>query len=329
MILLTGATGYIGSHIWLELLKNGQPAIGLDNFSNSSIEVLNRIEAISNQCPSFVQGDIRDFKCLNDLFSKYKFTHVIHLAALKSVQESAANKIEYFDVNVGGFKNLLRVMRLYDCTKIIFSSSAAVYSDKAISPISEMAETAPSNYYGETKLEGERLLADEFRRVPAISSISLRCFNVAGNHSSGMLTNCVNSKSRSLFAEIERFALGETQSLPIYGIDWGTHDGTCIRDYLHVSDLVKGITSSIELFNGGKICVSINLGLGMGKSVYEVIATYEHVSGRFIPRESSARRIGDVAVSFCNTQLATQLIDWRPTRSIPDICLDSFRSCSS
>lgn len=328
MILLTGATGYIGSHLWVELLKGFVPVLGLDNLSNSSVKTLDAIGAISGKTPTFIKGDIRDAELLEELFSRNRITSVVHLAGLKDVRESEERRSEYFDVNVQGLKNLLQVMRAHGCLKIIFSSSAAVYGEDAISPILEEASAVPANYYGETKLEGERLLAQEFNKYPAISSMSLRYFNVTGKHSSGLLQDYEPSNAHSLFAEIESVLLGRASALSIFGDDWGTPDGTCIRDYVHVSDLAKGHIDALKFLSGVDKCTALNLGLGIGQSVYDVIAAYEHIAGTSIPKFVTARRVGDVGVSFSDTHLAAQLIDWSPRKTLADMCRDSYQACS-
>ena len=328
MILLTGATGYIGSNLWIELLKGPLPVLGLDNFSNSDPRTLEIIQKISGSPVTFIEGDIRDSNLLEELFLNNPITHIVHLAALKDVQESISKKEEYFDVNVRGFHNLLTVMRSHGCLKIIFSSSAAVYGDSAISPIAETAITSPSNYYGWTKLRGEQLLADEFNKLPSISSISLRYFNVAGQNESGLLYECAPRNSRSLFSKIEEVLRGNANKLPIFGDDWNTPDGTCIRDYLHVTDLANGHSAALNLLGGEQKCLVLNLGLGAGQSVYDVISTYEHSSGKAIPRYLDKRRLGDVGTSFADTHLASRLMGWSPAKTLSDICKDSYKSFS-
>jgi len=328
MILLTGATGYIGSHTWVELLEGPFQVIGVDDLSNSSRDRLGEISSISGESPIFIEGDIRDKGFLANIFSKYPITHVIHLAGLKDVGESMVKRKQYLDVNVGGLSNLLEVMREHSCFKIIFSSSAAVYGESAISPISEKSIPAPSNYYGETKLEGEKLLAAESNKIPAINSVSLRYFNVAGSHPSGLLSDDVLATSNSLFSEVIKVLIGENNSLSIYGDDWATRDGTCIRDYLHVSDLAKGHLDALKLLDGvAGGSLTLNLGSGVGQTVYEVVSAYESVAGRQIPRKVVGRRLGDVGVSFADTRLSTQVMGWSPQKTLSDMCRDSYRSC--
>lgn len=329
MILLTGATGYIGSHIWIELLACSFQVVGVDNLSNSSLDRLGEISSISGKSPIFIEGDIRDKLLLTSIFSKYPITHVIHLAGLKDVGESMVKQRQYLDVNVGGLRNLLEIMREHNCLKIVFSSSAAVYGESAPSPISEQSILAPSNYYGETKLEGEELLAEESNRVPAINSVSLRYFNVAGSHPSGLLFDNVLASSNSLFTEITKVLIGENNALSIYGDDWATRDGTCIRDYLHVSDLAKGHLNALKLLDGAADgSFTLNLGSGVGQTVYEVVSAYEGIAGRKIPWKVVSRRVGDVGVSFADTRLCTQVMGWSPKKTLSDICIDNYRTCS-
>ena len=327
MILLTGATGYIGTHIWIELLGGSKSVIGLDNLSNSSIDCLDAIAKISGVSPNFIQGDIRDMDILDHIFSEYQIKEVIHLAALKDIQESMSMQTEYLDVNVHGLNQLLKAMRKHECHKIIFSSSAAVYGTEAKSPILESANLAPLNFYGETKLQDEKMLENEFNKSPPINSISLRYFNVAGKHKSGLLDEYEFSKSHSLFSEIEKIAKGESERLSIFGDDWDTPDGTCIRDYLHVADLARGHIQALNVLSEAEGCFVLNLGLGVGKSVYEVISTYEQVSGKSIPKVVAPRRMGDVPICFADTNLASTLIGWSPVNTLSDICRDSYQSC--
>ncbi|QWD23780.1 UDP-glucose 4-epimerase GalE [Polynucleobacter paneuropaeus] len=328
MILITGATGYIGSHTWIELLGSSFQVVGVDNLSNSSFDRVGEISTISGENPIFIEGDIRDKGLLTNIFTKYPITHVIHLAGLKDVGESMVKHKQYFDVNVGGLRNLLEVMRAHDCYKIIFSSSAAVYGERASSPISEKSVLVPSNYYGQTKLEGERLLADEFNKTPAISSVNLRYFNVAGSHPSGLLFDNTLATSHSLFSEIAKVLAGQKNSLSIYGDDWATRDGTCIRDYLHVSDLARGHLDALKLLDRADDSFTLNLGSGIGQTVYEVISAYEGVAGRKIPRSVVGRRLGDVGVSFADTRLPAQVMGWSPKKTLSDMCSDSYRSCN-
>lgn len=217
-------------------------------------------------------------------------------------------------------------MRNHGCRKIIFSSSAAVYGQNLISPIMEASNLTPSNYYGETKLLGEELLAQEFYNPFAISSISLRYFNVAGNHSSGLLFDSAVQSSHSLFSEIAKVLGGSKAALSIYGGDWETADGSCIRDYLHVSDLASGHINSLKLLDESDGAFVVNLGLGKGQSVYDVISVFENIVGRVIPKEVTARRAGDVGISYADIHRASNLISWSPTKSLENMCIDNLKS---
>lgn len=326
MILLTGATGYIGSHVWVELLKGSIPVIGIDNLSNSKIDCLDAILKISGKTPSFYKGDVRDESFLQKVFSENKISHVIHLAALKGVQESMTLENEYFDVNVQGLRNLLVAMRRGGCQNIIFSSSAAVYGELATSPIMESAATNPSNYYGKTKLEGEKMLASERLDSPPINSVSLRYFNVAGRDVSGLLPDFSLVNSRSLFSEIEKSLRCDLTSLSVFGDDWDTPDGTCIRDYVHITDLVEGHLAALRFLDNQGGIHAVNLGSGVGRSVYEVVSSYKHATGIDIPLKVVGRREGDVAVSFADVALAAKLFGWKPKKALSEICSDDFRA---
>lgn len=311
MILLTGATGYIGSHLWVELLKSNYPVIGIDNLSNSNRQNLEVIKEASGSSPIFMEGDVRNPEFLDHVFTKYPIDLVIHLAALKDIQDSMLHKQEYEDCNVGGMKTLLHTMNQHRCKKLVFSSSAAVYGDQAVSPISETSTPAPSNIYGETKLECERLIGLE----SSIKSIVLRFFNVSGS-----FLPIAKMNSHSLFDAIKKVYSRTIDKLNVFGGDWPTKDGTCIRDYLHISDLIDGHISAMSLLNSNSQSATINLGSGIGFSVLDVISTFEQISDSEIPRIITSPRPGDVAISLADVNLAKKLIKWAPERSLRDIC---------
>lgn len=324
MILLTGATGYIGSHIWVELLNKSIPVIGVDNLSNSKIECLDAISQASGQTLKFFHGDIRDSQFLKNIFSEFQISHVIHLAALKDIQDSLVKQDEYFDVNVRGLENLLHVMKEYGCHKMIFSSSAAVYGDHAISPIAEDANKQPNNWYGETKLKAEVILLEESLGLPAINSIALRYFNVAGRHPTGFMGDCSVSKSQSLFDRIESVVRSKQGKLSVFGDSWSTPDGTCIRDYVHVCDIAKGHVAALSLLDEVGGFTPLNLGSGEGKSVKEVLYAFEHVTGRTLPIEIAAKRAGDVAMSYADCTKAKKLMGWTPSSTLLNMCVDQI-----
>lgn len=325
MILLTGATGYIGSHIWVELLSRSIPLIGVDNLSNSKIECLEAISQVSGKTPNFFHGDIRDSQFLKYLFSEFPISHVIHLAALKDVQDSLVKQDEYFDVNVSGLINLLSVMKEYACRNMILSSSAAVYGDHAISPIAEDANKQPNNWYGETKLKAEAILLEASLGVPAINSIALRYFNVAGRHPSGFMSDCSISKPQSLFDRIESVIRSKQGELSVFGDTWRTPDGTCIRDYVHVCDIANGHVAALKLLDEITGFTPLNLGSGEGKSVKEVISAFQHVTGCVLPIQIDVKRAGDVAMSYADCTKARELIGWMPSNTLLDMCIDQIR----
>ena len=325
MILLTGATGYIGSHIWVELLSRSIPVIGVDNLSNSKIECLEAISQVSGKTPKFFHGDIRDSQFLKHLFSEFPISHVMHLAALKDIQDSLVKQDEYFDVNVSGLINLLSVMKEYGCRNMIFSSSAAVYGGNAISPIAEDANKQPNNWYGETKLKAEAILLEASLGVPAINSIALRYFNVAGRHPSGFMRDFSISKPQSLFDRIESVMRNKQGQLSVFGDSWSTPDGTCIRDYIHVCDIANGHVTALKLLDEITGFTPMNLGSGEGKSVKEVISAFQHVSGRTLPIQVAEKRAGDVAVSYADCTKAREFIGWMPSNTLLDMCIDQIR----
>ncbi|BEI38907.1 UDP-glucose 4-epimerase GalE [Polynucleobacter sp. HIN8] len=324
MILLTGATGYIGSHIWAELLQNKFAVIGVDNLSNSSTDVLASIESISSIPPVFFLGDVRDEEFLINLFKKNQINLVIHLAALKDIQQSALKEIEYFDVNVNGLKNVLRVMNKFSCKKIIFSSSASVYDPYTISPKDEFSYLNPLSIYGKTKLDGEKLIYESNADGLNFQSMVIRYFNVEGRHPSGLLTSNIHRNSGSLFSEIHKHLSGEQDFLPIYGDDWGTNDGTCIRDYIHVSDVASGNTKVINLFNRSSDSFVFNFGTGFGNSVKNVISACEQATGKHIYYKIYGKRAHEVGISYANIAAAKKVLGWSPNKTIQDICSSSL-----
>lgn len=324
MILLTGATGYIGSHVWAELLQNKFPVIGIDNLSNSSADVLKPINHISSGIPLFIRGDIRDENFLTKVFKENNIRLVIHLAALKNIQQSMRMEREYFDVNINGLKTILAIMHKNCCKKIIFGSSAAVYDSETESPKDEFSSLKPLSIYGKTKLIGEKLISESCAGGLGIQSIILRYFNVEGRHSSGFLTNNAQPCSGSLFSEIYKIFRGEKDYLTIYGDNWNTSDGTCVRDYIHVSDLSTGHIKAINLLEQSSDSYIFNLGTGIGNSVKNVIAECEKSTKKIISYKVLNRRAHEVGVSYANINLAKSLLRWSPNRTIHDICKTSF-----
>ena len=325
MILLTGATGYIGSHTWLELLQAGFSVLGIDNFINSSPKVLTRIESLSGKKLSFIQGDVCDKNFLDSIFKAHSITGVVHFAALKAVGESSANPLRYYENNLSGLITLLQVMQSHQCNNFVFSSSACVYGDPDQSPVKEDAALRPENPYGQTKLMSEQILRDLEKSDPRWRVAYLRYFNPIGAHESGLIGEDPMGVPNNLSPLVARVAAGRMQELKVYGNDWDTPDGTGVRDYIHVVDLARGHVRAIEHLLSGKPSLTVNLGTGVGYSVMDVLHAYEEVIGRPIPYQVADRRPGDVALYYADPSLAQSLLGWRAERTLKQMCADSWR----
>ena len=325
MILLTGATGYIGSHTWLELLQAGFSVLGIDNFINSSPKVLTRIESLSGKKLSFIQGDVCDKNFLDSIFKAHSITGVVHFAALKAVGESSANPLRYYENNLSGLITLLQVMQSHQCNNFVFSSSACVYGDPDQSPVKEDAALRPENPYGQTKLMSEQILRDLEKSDPRWRVAYLRYFNPIGAHESGLIGEDPMGVPNNLSPLVVRVAAGRMQELKVYGNDWDTPDGTGVRDYIHVVDLARGHVRAIEHLLSGKPSLTVNLGTGVGYSVMDVLRAYEEVIGRPIPYQVTDRRPGDVALYYADPSLAQSLLGWRAERTLKQMCADSWR----
>ena len=337
-ILVTGAAGFIGSHICLLLLEKGYEIIGIDSYENSSQNSLKRVLKILESKKEFspdnlqvIKGDIRDKLFLNNVFKNASnenrpITSVIHLAALKSVFESVHNPLRYWEYNVYGSWNLLDIMNLYDCRTIVFSSSATVYeqSDKLLD---EKTRIDPINPYGRTKVIVEQLLHDLYLTPNQNwKIINLRYFNPIGAHSSGLIGEDPKSVSTNIFPLITGVSSGKIKELKVFGNDWETRDGTCIRDYIHIMDLAEGHLSALEkLNNSTKKFLNINLGTGKGVTVLELIATFENVNKTKVPFQFAGRRSGDKVMSVANNSLAMELLNWQTTRSLEEMCKDGWK----
>lgn len=325
MILLTGATGYIGSHTWLELLLAGNRVLGLDNFINSSRSALSRIATLSGTELEFVEGDVCDQQFLEAVFKKYQIKAVIHFAALKAVGESVAQPLRYYQNNLGGLLTLLEVMQNAECRNFVFSSSATVYGDPKEVPINEGAALCPTNPYGQTKLMSEQVLRDLEVADSRWRVAYLRYFNPVGAHESGLIGEDPLGIPNNLSPIVARVAAGRMAQLKVYGNDWPTPDGTGVRDYIHVVDLSEAHVKAVEHLLLGKNSLTVNLGTGQGYSVMDVIKAYEDVIGRPIPYEVVARRPGDIATCFADPTLAQNTLGWRAQRTLAQMCADSWR----
>ena len=325
MILLTGATGYIGSHTWLALHAAGLRVAGLDNFSNSSPEVLRRLAALGADVSMFAEADVTDRAALDAVFARWKIEAVVHFAAWKAVGESVARPLAYYANNVGGTIALAETMQRHGCKTIVFSSSATVYGQPKALPIREDAALAPGNPYGETKLIGETLLRDAERADAAWRVAVLRYFNPVGAHASGTIGEDPRGTPNNLMPFVAQVAVGKRAKLSVFGADYETPDGTGVRDYLHVEDLAEGHVAALCRLRSGAGSLTVNLGTGRGVSVLELVRAFQRASGRAVPCEMAPRRAGDIAACYADPSLAGRLLGWKARRDLDAMCADSWR----
>ena len=329
-ILVTGGTGYIGSHTVVELIKAGHEVTIIDNLFNSKIEVLDKIATLTGTKPEFHKLDILDLAGMRELFQSHKFEAVIHFAGLKAVAESIEKPLEYYETNVQGTVNLLKCMAEFKVNKIIFSSSATVYGAKNSGKLSEDLTTgvAITNPYGETKHVIEKILEAEAVARPEMSVVILRYFNPVGAHESGLLGEDPNGIPNNLMPIVMKVRSGEIKELAIYGNDYDTRDGTCIRDYIHVVDLALGHLKSMQAFE--KTGTSIyNLGSGRGTSVLEIMHAFEEANHAALPHRFADRRPGDLAEIFADPSKAKRELNWETTHTIEDAMRDTINFLDS
>jgi UDP-glucose 4-epimerase len=325
-ILVTGGAGYIGSHTCLVMLKAGITITVVDNLSNSSVNSIKRVSELSAQNIEFVNGDIRDELLLDGLFDEYDFDAVIHFAGLKSVGESTAEPLKYYENNVFGSIQLFKVMEKYNVKNIVFSSSATVYGDPPSLPISEtMPMGVLTNPYGMSKLMIENILHDLYRADDSWNIVNLRYFNPVGAHESGRIGENPTDIPNNLMPFISQTAIGKREKILVFGGDYDTHDGTGVRDYIHVVDLAEGHLKAIEKVSKEPGFYNINLGTGVGYSVLDMIKAFSNVSGVEIPYEIVARRPGDIAACFSEVTYARECLGWEAKRGINEMCEDTWR----
>lgn len=324
MILVTGGAGYIGSHTCVALLAAGEQVVVFDNFSNSSPAALERVQKISGKSLTVVEGDIRDQDALEKVLTQHGCKAVVHFAGLKSVQDSVAQPLEYYDQNVIGTHRLLRAMQKTGVSRIVFSSSATVYGVPEFLPYTEDHPLRAINPYGRTKLMIEEMLRDLHASDPAWGVAILRYFNPVGAHDSGLIGEDPKGVPNNLVPFVAQVAIGRRERLNVWGGDYDTPDGTGVRDYIHVMDLAVGHVSALKLLDSPK-CVAVNLGTGSGSSVLEVVRAFEAASGRRIPYDVKPRRPGDIAAYYAATDYAEKLLGWRATRSLETMCADHWR----
>ena len=337
-ILITGGNGFIGSHTCLCLIQNGYKVIIFDNLSNSNYESINRIKKILsnlnvdiNDKIDFINGDVRDEKLLDKIFKKYhsknqSIVSVIHFAGLKSISESIISPLDYWEKNFGGTLSLVKSMANNNCKKLVFSSSATVYGSKYKTSLKENFYNFPINPYGETKNTIEKMLQHIQYADNKWNIINLRYFNPIGAHSSGLLGESSILKTDNLFPAICKVASGELKELKIYGNDWLTRDGTCIRDYIHVMDIAEGHVKAIDfLFSREEGINSVNLGTGRNTTVLELIKVFEKVNKVKINYVFSEKRKGDPPILIANVFLSKKLLKWKYKRNLEEMCIDGWK----
>ena len=324
-ILVTGGAGYIGSHTCVALAQAGYRCVILDNFSNSSPRILERLKQLMPVAAEFVQGDIRQEKDLHDVFARFPIAAVIHFAGLKAVGESVTNPLVYFDNNVTGTVCLLRAMQQAQVKRLVFSSSATVYGIPQTLPVSEDAPLQVLNPYGRTKLMIEEMLADLYQSDPQWHIARLRYFNPVGAHPSGMIGEAPQGVPSNLMPYLTQVAVGRLPYVNVYGDDYPTPDGTGVRDYIHVMDLARGHVVALDHCARYAGVLTVNLGTGTGVSVLQMIEAFSRACGQRIPYRIVGRRAGDAASCWADPALAQRALQWRAVHSLDQMCEDSWR----
>ena len=324
-ILVTGGAGYIGSHTCIELIKASYKVVVVDNLCNSSLESLKRVEGLVDCDIPFYKVDVRDKAALTRVFEKNSIDGVIHFAGLKAVGESVQKPIEYYDTNVGGTFILAEVMRDFNCKTFVFSSSATVYGDPDTVPIKEDFPLSVINPYGRSKLMIEEFLQDVFVADDSWNIALLRYFNPVGAHKSGLIGEDPNDIPNNLIPYISQVAVGKLEKLSVFGGDYDTHDGTGVRDYIHVVDLAKGHVKALQALKSKPQVLIVNLGTGNGYSVLDMVKAFEKASGKNIPYQIVDRRPGDIATCYADPTFAVEKLDWKVEYELDEMCEDTWR----
>jgi len=323
-VLVTGGTGYIGSHTVVELLQAGYQTVIVDNLCNSKVQVLERIEEITGRAPTFYQADLRDEAEMRRIFETHSFEAVLHFAGLKAVGESVEFPLRYYHNNLTGTLILLQTMQEFGVHRLVFSSSCTVYGANQEMPLREDFPIAPLSPYGHTKAMIEQMLRDLVVAEPDWQVTLLRYFNPVGAHPSGLIGEDPNGIPNNLFPYITQVAVGRLPYLRVFGNDYPTPDGTGVRDYIHVVDLAVGHLRALEKLTEPGLYV-YNLGTGRGYSVLEVVKAFEKATGKTIPYQIVERRPGDVPIAYADPSLAQQELGWRAERGIEEMCVDAWR----
>lgn len=325
-VFVTGGLGYIGSHTCVELLTAGYEIVIADNLCNSRADVLDRIEKISGKRPAFYQIDVQDREALERVFCEHRFDAVIHFAGLKAVGESCQIPLKYYRNNLDSTLSLLETMQAHGCKRIVFSSSATVYGPENPVPYEEsMPAHLATNPYGWTKSMIEQILQDLAAADPEFSAVLLRYFNPIGAHESGLLGDDPNGIPNNLMPYVARVAAGQLEKLTVFGDDYDTPDGTCLRDYIHVVDLAKGHLCALEYCKDHTGAEAVNLGTGNGVSVLELVSAFKTANGVDVPFVIGERREGDLACCFANADKAARLLGWKAEKTIEQMCRDSWK----
>ena len=324
-ILVSGGTGYIGSHTCVELLQSGHEVVIFDNLYNSKEEVVGRIEKITGKKVTFYKADMLEPESMRRIFEEHTFDCVIHFAGLKAVGESVAKPLMYYENNIAGTLNLCKLMNEFGCKRIIFSSSATVYGVPKTVPITEDFPLSTTNPYGSTKLMLEQILTDFTVADPEWSVVLLRYFNPIGAHESGLLGEVPNGIPNNLMPYIMQVAVGKLPELGVFGNDYDTHDGTGVRDYIHVVDLAKGHVCAVDKVMNAQGTNIYNLGTGTGYSVLDIVHAFEEANGVKIPYKIKARRPGDVPICYANPAKAKEELGWEAKFDLTRMCKDSWR----
>ena len=324
-ILVTGGAGYIGSHTCVELLAAGHELVVVDNFSNSKPAVLERVGRIAGRTPIFHEADIRDRAALHAVFARHEIGAVIHFAGLKAVGESVAQPLRYYDNNVSGSVALCEVMAEHGVRTLVFSSSATVYGDPPSLPIREECPLSATNPYGRSKLMVEEILRDVRRADERWRIALLRYFNPVGAHVSGLIGEDPNGTPNNLMPFIAQVAVGQRPELAVFGDDYPTHDGTGVRDYIHVVDLARGHLAALQALAQKPDLLTVNLGTGQGYSVLDVVRAFERASGRPVPYRIAPRRPGDIAQCYADPTLAQRVLGWQASHGLDAMCADTWR----
>ncbi len=324
-ILVTGASGYIGSHTCVALLQAGYEVVALDNLCNSSREALARVKQIAGRDLLFIEADVRDRNALDTILQQHDIGAVIHFAGLKAVGESVSMPLAYFQNNVTGTLTLLEALATAKVKRFVFSSSATVYGDPETVPLKESARLGVTNPYGRSKLMVEEILADLQKSDPDWRIGILRYFNPVGAHPSGLIGEDPRGTPNNLMPFIAQVAIGRRERLAVFGNDYPTPDGTGVRDYIHVVDLAQGHVAALQHLFAQADSFTVNLGTGRGYSVLEAVQAFEAASGRRVPYQISARRSGDIATCYADPASAQELLGWRAEKTLAEMCADHWR----